>query len=136
MPPTSLPGVGRNIGNRRCLNPKEHQFLSILLSSTYLQAGNRFGHCLLLADNKQQEESRAKKKFHLRVLMSLVLPLLESLQFCATLRLQPPAFISSSNPSQVYLLSSSQSKDWFEVLICIHSPKRRREEIVLLSGRE
>lgn len=81
----------------------------------------------------------AKKKFqvHLHVLVSLIPAPLESLLFSAALCLQLPAFISSSNPSQVYLLSSCPCKDWFEVLVCFHSQRRRRrEEIVLFSCGE
>lgn len=131
-----------------CLIPKEASasFSSIEQSVTYLEAGNGPGLCLVLTDNKQQKESRAKKEFQIHFWFSDSSSL-KSLQFNVALCLQLSAFISSSNSSQVYLLSSCQCKDWFEVLICFHQPRRRRrwrrrrwwwrrEEIVLFSDGE
>lgn len=60
-----------------CPIPKEASasFSSVEQSVTYLEAGNGSGPCLVLADNEQQKESRAKKKFQVHVWCVIPLPL-------------------------------------------------------------
>lgn len=68
-----------------CPIPKEASasFSSVEQSFTYLEAGNGSGPCLVLADNEQQKESRAKKNFQVHVWCVIPLPLSLPVQCCS-----------------------------------------------------